>query len=171
MTTGPRPRAGTRLRRSWRRLALAAGALVVVSGCAAGFDAQTNQPYQPADGVTVRHGSMYVLDALVVTNGHGHGTVVAALVNQSGATDSLTTLTMVDAHGHTVVAKIHGSKVTVPGHSANQLADTGAVRVSDPNLHAGDLVTLNFTFQTAQPVKVQVPVMARSGSYATVPVA
>ncbi|MGH3493185.1 MAG: hypothetical protein ACRDQ1_08095 [Sciscionella sp.] len=145
-------------------------ALPVLGGCASGFDAQTSIPYQPAQGISVRHGQVYVIDTLVVTNGHGSGTVTGALVNQVNSADALVGLTATDASGHSMKVTIAHGKVPVAGMASVQLADSGAVQVSDPDLQAGTAVTLTFTFEHASPVTAQVQVLPHSGDYASVPV-
>ncbi len=61
----------------------------LLAGCGTGFQAQTNQIYQPGPGITVRDGGVYAINTLIVTDGNGNGTLVAALVNQAARPDTL----------------------------------------------------------------------------------
>src|SRR4051812_21155557 len=56
----------------------AAAAAAALSGCAASFNAPTNEPYQPAAGISDRSTAVYAINALVVTDGSGNGTVVGS---------------------------------------------------------------------------------------------
>lgn len=143
--------------------------LVALTGCAAGFDAQTNQPYQPAQGVTVRSSEVYAVNTLVVTDGNGNGTVVTSLINQRSEPDKLVALTAKDtAGGGAKVSPLPKGGIELATQQAVQTATDGALRISSDTLHAGGLVTLSFEFESAAPVKVEVPVVAASTTYADV---
>ena len=60
-----------------------------LAGCSRGFGAQTDQIYQPGPGISVRSGGVYVINALVMTDGSGHGTLIGALINQQPHADIL----------------------------------------------------------------------------------
>jgi len=145
--------------------------LGAVPACGAGFDAQTNQPYQPAPGVTVRTSDVYAVNTLVVTDGEGNGTVVTSLVNQAAEPDKLVALTAKDTKGGTVdVSPLPDGGIELAPQQALQTATDGALRVSTDTLQAGGLVTLAFEFESAARVEVEVPVVAASTQYADVPI-
>lgn len=156
-----------------RRLVQALSAAVflgAVSGCGAGFDAQTNQPYQPVPGVTVRTSDVYTVNTLVVTDGDGDGTVVTSLINQAAESDKLVGLTATDTQGDTVeVSPLPDGGIELAPQQAIQTATDGALRVTADTLQAGGLVTLAFEFESAARVEVEVPVVAASSQYADVP--
>lgn len=144
--------------------------LPLIAGCGAGFGAQTQQVYQPADGVTVRSSMVYVVNALVVTDGDGNGTVVVALINQAAEADQLISLTAEGTAGDPVeVTPIPADFTLAPGESV-QTAETSTLRLSGPELKPGGLVTLTFEFKRAAPVSVEVPVAPQSTDYADVEV-
>ena len=81
----------TRTRR--RTVTAAAAAFLAVpalSACGVSFGAQTDQPYQPTDGVIDRSGDVDVLNALIVSAAPGSGRLVAGLVNNADEDDELT---------------------------------------------------------------------------------
>lgn len=162
-----RPTAARRL-----RLAIAVlAAALTLTGCGASFNAQSEQPYQPATGVSNRSGEVYAIDALVVTNGNGDGTVVCALINEAEHDDALRAVSAVDDKGSALtVAPLPSNGVPLPAHQAVQLATSGMVRVNGSTLRAGTFVTLTFTFAQAAPVTVGVPVLDQNSTYANVPV-
>jgi copper(I)-binding protein len=158
------------VRRSLAR-ACAAVALLGVVGCGSNFDAQTQQPYQPAVGISDRSGQVYSINTLIVTDGQGNGTVVAALINQSDAEDTLQSVTAVDDQGGGMsVQPLPEGGISLPARNLVQLATDGSVRLESDNLEAGRFVTLTFTFANAAPVKVDVPVVEQTSTYADVPV-
>jgi len=143
-------------------------ALPLIAGCGAGFGAQTQQVYQPADGVTVRSGMVYVVNALVVTDGDGNGTVVVALINQADEPDRLVSLTAEATTGEPVEVTPIPTDFELASGESVQSAETGTLRLSSPELEPGGLVTLTFEFEQAAPVSVEVPVLPQSTDYADV---
>lgn len=172
-TAAPTPGgSGSASRRCRMVQALVSAVLLgTVMGCGAGFDAQTNQPYQPAAGVTVRTSDVYAVNTLVVTDGEGNGTVVTSLINQAAEPDKLVALTAKDSNGGTVeVSPLPEGGIELSPQQALQTATDGAFRVSADTLHAGGLVTLAFEFESASRVEVEVPVVTASTEYADVPI-
>jgi hypothetical protein len=142
-----------------------------LAGCGSNFNAQSQQEYQPAVGLTDRTGQVYAVDTLVVTNGHGDGTVVAALINQAHQTDILRAVSAVTDQGTKLkVGPLPGGGLRLPYEQSVQLANSGAVRVSGSTLQAGSVIHLTFTFQQAAPVQVDAPVVTDSSTYSSVPV-
>ncbi len=160
--------------RSWRGVqdwATVVTAALLLSGCAAGFSAQTLQPYQPGEGISSRSGQVYAINTLVVTDGKGNGTVVAALINQKSKQDALMSVAATDTRGSTLkVQALPRGGISLPYGQSVQLADSGAVRISGTGLEAGMFITLTFAFSQAAPVKIMVPVVNRGSIYAKVPI-
>jgi hypothetical protein len=168
-----RPRDTSLVRRVLTSVVVTAAA-VVVSGCGASFNASTNIPYQPAAGISDRSGDIYAIDTLVVTDGEGNGTVVSRLINQQTDDDELESVTAVDSTGKEVTVAPLDSPVDIaaapsPDQSV-QLGTDGAVRLTGDAVDAGTFVTLTFTFGSAAPIEVEVPVVAVGTIYADIPV-
>ncbi|TCO33268.1 hypothetical protein EV652_103267 [Kribbella steppae] len=78
--------------RSVRRAALAGAAAtlsIVLTACGASFNAQTSQPYQPAEGTNADSGSIAVRNVLVLASEDGKGELHAVIVNNGGSDDTL----------------------------------------------------------------------------------
>jgi hypothetical protein len=166
----PPHKAGSGARRL-RRLVVFAAVLLcpVLAGCGAGFHAETNEIYQPGPGITVRNTSVYALNALVVTDGRGDGTLVAGLLNKRPQPDALQSVSVTSSSGRRLQTTITGGTVALPPQKLVQLADTGAVRVSG-TLLPGTICSLALTFQNSAPIQVRIPVVTSAPPYDTVPV-
>lgn len=149
-----------------RRAAFAALLLApVLAAC--GFNAQTDQVYQPATGVNDRDGSVDVLNALIVSAEDGSGTFVATLVNNDQSErDELTGVT-----GDGVTARIapKSDPIEVPADGLANLAESGAVTVTGEAVKAGDFVSVTLTFASGQSTTVKVPVVLNGNDYVSVP--
>jgi hypothetical protein len=155
--------------------------LPVLAGCGANFNAQTNQPYQPAEGVSTRTGEVDALNTLVVTDGEGNGTIVSRLVNQQDVADGLALVTAVDSTGEAITAAPPLEPITLeaavsedqsvpsPDQSV-QVGTDGALRLTGDNIVAGTFITLTLTFAVAAPITVEVPVVDAGPTYADIPV-
>ena len=154
------------------RIATAAAvlALPVMSSCGSNFNAPTDQVYQPGLGTNDRSGSIDVLHALIVSGEDGTGTLVAALVNNDVENDD--TLVGVAGAGDdgSIKVQAQGGPVEIAAGELYQLADKGSVSVRADQIQPGRFVELTFSFERGESVTVEVPVVARSGDYANVPV-
>lgn len=161
----------------WRRLAVPALvglALPLLAGCAQGFGAQTNQLYQPGPGLENRSSDVYVINAVIVTNGTGNGTLVAALMNQVHPGDRLVSTTATTSTGKALTVT-GGSGTLLPTLMSVQLNDLasggfGGIRLTG-TLTAGTIATMTFTFLHAAPVTMDVPVVTQSDQFTSVDVA
>jgi len=159
-----------RLRRSLAGCT-AALATALVAGCSASFDAQTNQIYQSGIGSNNRDGDVYVLDALVVTDGTGLGTISAALVNEVLRADALVAVTADSPTGNRVRGMILSQEVRLPSQQLVQLSNTGDVILSAVKpLNVGGSITVTFTFRNAAAVTLDLPIVMNTGDFAGVPV-
>jgi hypothetical protein len=152
------------------RFTLAAVALVVpaLAGCGTNFNAPTDQVYNPARGVNDRSGEVDVLDALVVSPGDGTGTVVATLVNNDVANDDKLLKVTVDGTDAHINAAAGDADIPAGGH--NNLGISGAVSASSGQIVAGTFVDVTFTFERAEAITVEAPVVPHEGDFANVPV-
>jgi hypothetical protein len=156
-------------RSSARRVLLVSAALAAtLTGCSGGFNAQTNQLYQPGPGVSVRQDGVYLINAIVVTDASGHGTLVGALVNEQARTDTLESVTLTGSHGVSVNVTILPGTISLPPHQAVQLANTGAVRF-DGTLQPGATYRITMTFRNGAPISTLIPLISKTSTYAQVP--
>lgn len=168
---GPRRSSASR----WRVVAVATLVLIVLTGCGASFNAQTNQPYQPAEGTNSRDGDIYVLNALVVTDGRGDGTVVTTLINQRDADDALQSVTAVDENGNSIHVDRLAQEFSLAPQDGVQipsdtLPDGGVISLRGNALQAGRVITVTFTFADAAAVEIGVPVVAVGTIYTGIPI-
>lgn len=150
-------------------LAKAATALLVVSalaGCSTNFGAPTDQVYVPTRGMSDRSGDVDVLNALVVSGTEGTGTVVATLVNNLDEPDRLADVT-IDGESTQVAAGREAVEIAAGGH--NNLGESGAVSAESESIVPGTFVELTFTFDNAESVSLQAPVVHAEGDYKDVP--
>lgn len=149
-----------------RNLAVAAAVLVSPLAASCGFDVATDQVYTPGVGVNDRSGSVDVLHALVVSGAHGSGTVIAGLANNDQArADRLVAVT-----GSSGTRVAPTQPVEVPSGGFVQLADETPISIEGEEIASGKFVTVTFEFERSQSVTVEVPVVARRGDYAEIPV-
>lgn len=161
----------TRFRRRFR---LAAAMLVFalpIVGCSGNFGAMTNQPYQPAEGISVRNpGGVYAINTLIVTDGKGHGTLISGLINHGDRDDTLVSVDAANEKGLPIKVSYKDKSVKLPQGELVQLAHSTPVRLHDPKLRPGYEVHVTLTFAHAAPVKVEVPIVRHDDEYATIPV-
>lgn len=153
-----------RLRRS---IAVAALALTpVLASC--GFDQPTDRVYTPGVGVNDRDGEVDVLNALIVSGAPGSGSVVATLSNND--VDEADRLTDISGAGENNAQISLESPIEVPRGGTVSVSDEAEVSVEGEQISSGAFVEITFTFENAEPVTVEVPVVARRGPYADIPV-
>lgn len=152
-------------------LSLATALLAALSaGCGTGFGAQTQQIYDPATGVTIRTGDVYVLNALFVANTDSTATLSVSLLDRFGDGDQLVGVEVAIGEGEPVEVTQHVQPFELCAGQLVVLGSTAAVTIDGDNFTAGDTVELALTFRDAEPVRAQVPVVARddSGTYDSV---
>lgn len=153
-----------------RRLAAAALvlALPVLSSCSGNFHQQTNEVYNPAEGVDDRSGEVDVLNALVVSGQPGAGTVVATLVNNDQSTpDTLKGISGAASDGLTVTP---GGPTAIAQGGLLNLADRGKNFVKGDRVKPGYFVELTFTFDRGTAITVDAPVVdAAEPEYSSIP--
>jgi len=161
------------------RAALAALALVAtcaLSACGVGFDAQTNKIYTAPEGTDVRGGDVEGLNMLLVDNGDGSGTLVAALVNHGDEVDSLQTIVATDTdadgadEGGDFEVSGFDEPIELPAGKLVQLANGDpVVAFTSDTIAAGGFVQVTMTFTRAGSVTADIPVVDRAEPYADVP--
>lgn len=146
-----------------------------LAGCGANFNAATNQPIQPAEGTSDRSGLVYVINALVVADDDGNGTVVARLINQNpDHPDALVSYAVSDLDGAPQdAAPLDEPIVLAQAPSPDQSVLVGpepTLRATGDAIVAGYMVSVDFQFDRAAPVTLEVPVVSNTGFYADIPV-
>lgn len=165
--------ARTRVHRSLTATVLGLALLVFLSAC--GMNAQTLQPYTPADGVNFNVGPtdewVQVRNLMILSDSDGQGVVSASIV--ASERDALTAVS-----GHPI--KADGSEGTpfeatlpnpvglTPGVLV-VLTDRELITVASPDLVVGQAAELTLTFSTVGEHTVRVPVVdADQPEYATI---
>ncbi|UYM06854.1 hypothetical protein [Solicola gregarius] len=154
--------------RTRRRAACIAGvvSLLAVSACGTGFDAQTNQVYQPAAGANERAESVDLLNVLAADNSDDTATISASLLNKGDADDTVTAITGTTDSGDglkggdPIDVQLAGP-IALPTHELVKVGADAEIVVSYDDLGGGQYVTLDFEFENAAPITMDVPVVAR----------
>ncbi|MFV0451569.1 MAG: hypothetical protein ACK5LS_04870 [Propioniciclava sp.] len=147
--------------RSIRALAVAATSALLLSGC--GFNAQTLQPYTPAEGVNLDVADIKVRNVVVVSDADGNGILSGSIVSRGD--DSLTAVEVVPLlEGNVPGAPLPVTPlrpVTLPAGDLVVLTDpTPAFAVSGDTLVPGQTVALSLTFASGGVGEVITPVMS-----------
>ena len=140
-----------------------------LSSCGRGFDNPTDQVYNPAVGVNDQDSDVDVLNAVIVSGSEGSGTLVASLVNNDQENDD--SLTGITAGGGDQAEVTPPGKTSIDAGALLSLVDEGGAKIEGDAVKAGSFVTLTFSFQRAESVTLDVPVVEHGeGPYADVPV-
>jgi hypothetical protein len=153
-----------------RGATVGAAALLAVTGltgCSRGFNAETDQIYQPGPGISVRQDGVYLLNAAFVTNGSGNATLVGALLNIQLHSDALRAITVVASDGKAATTSIGPGTISLPPHQNIQLGSSGQIRASG-GLTAGTFCKVTLTFRYGAPISTQLPVLAKTKDFAGV---
>ena len=165
-STAARPEATvSRTRPVLTPVLLALSALALTAGCAAGNNAQTLQPYSPADGVVANSGTIRVLNALVVADATGTtGVVSLTIVNRGNRDDSLTDLTSADGS-----VDLTGTRDLPAGQAVRFGATTEpSATISDLKRKPGQEITLTLSFAHTEPITLRTVVLPATGAYADI---
>lgn len=155
------------LRRA-RPVALAAALLFAVPAFSACTAAATDEVYTPTKGVNDRAGKVDVLHALIVSDGKDGGRLIAGLVNNNTEdADSLSGVTVADGDAQ---VQVGDGETEIPPGGILQLADDDAAVVTVKGTSLGGYVRLTLTFQNAEPVTLNVPVIPPGEDFAEVQV-
>jgi hypothetical protein len=141
----------------------------VTAGCGAGFDAQTNQAYQSAEGVNGTSGTIAARNFLVMANDEGRGVLHGVLVNTGDTDDRLASIEVDPSVEGVRVSSTRretplpaGQAVTLgtatAGAEGESSAPTGP-RLTVTGAKPGKIIKMTISFGTAGPITLQVPVI------------
>lgn len=143
-------------------LALLLALPFVLTAC--GFNVQTDQVYQPGDGVVDRSGNVDILNAVIVSEEDGRGAFVATLVNNDLYNPStLLSVTNLDSSEETTVEasteiEADGLVNLAEEYSPPYFIESSAVK-------AGYFVKLRLNFEDGQQNTIRVQVMEKTKYY------
>ena len=145
---------------------LSAVAMLTLGAC--GFDAQTNQQYQPAVGANYRSPAIDVLNTLLVSNANKSATLSASVINNTGAQQALSSVTVTTLDG-TKTLPVRSAKILLPlpqdaAAVLGQASDAGGFVVTN-GAEAGYYVKVTLNFTDSAPVTIDAPVVARTADY------
>lgn len=154
-------------RRRSAAAALATVAALTLTGCGTGFNAQTNQVYQPGVGANHR-GEIDVLGTVLVANDDGSATLSAGVINKTDTKQTLESVTATTLADRPL--EMQSGAAVLPIGVLSTLgsgSDTGTYLISG-GAPAGSYVRLTLKFSDAGPVSIEAPVVARTGEYADI---
>ena len=135
---------------------------LALTGC--GMNAQTLQPYTPAEGVNSTTGPVMVRNLLVVADASGKGLVSASVITYGD--DTLTAVAGTPqksdgAAGSPLVTASAGLPLTLTSNRLVVLTDAPVrLAVTSPDLKPGLLAEVTLTFAKAGPVTMLAPVLS-----------
>ncbi len=145
---------------------LALSALLLLSGCGAGPDAQTRLSSQLTDGIEANIGDLRMVNVLLVAQADGSAVLVGTVVNNGMTADRVGGI---NANGIEATltpfapALNIGDKAVFSGDSANAIAVFPGL-----NAKIGDRVPVEFTFSRSGKLKVDLLVREKSAEFASV---
>ena len=151
------------------RRSIAAAVLLVPVLASCGFNEPTDRVYTPGVGVNERSGTVDVLHALVVSGADGSGTVIAGLSNNDQEEGDALTRNSGSGEDSGLTVTLDGP-VEIDRGASVQLVDETEAAVEGESITPGAFVQLTFDFERGESVTVEVPVVARRGDYAEIPV-
>jgi hypothetical protein len=142
-------------------LAAAALGATVLAACSTQSQAQTNVPYQPADGINLSLGSIEARGLVLVSAAKGAaGVMVGSLINSGADPVTVSFLTPEQAQSNAT----GGPSMDVKGYSQTPI--TGVQLASVPAA-PGDLTTVVLQSSKAGQVFANVPVLLPDGYYSS----
>jgi hypothetical protein len=150
--------------------------MATLTGCAAGFEAETNKVDEPGEGSNGTVGDVKIRGALLadVEEEPGSGVLVMGVVNDGAEVDALTEVRVADSEPADL-----GSNVSLPPRQLVQFGTNevspgavyGGTYVLDgpvDRLTSGSFVPVSFTFRNAGSVTLDLLVLPATGDLASV---
>ncbi|GAB2676172.1 hypothetical protein [Kribbella swartbergensis] len=166
-----------------RRTALAGAAAtlsIALAACGANFNAQTLQPYQPAEGTNADSGSIAVRNVLVLASEDGKGELHAVIVNNGSTDDTLAGIEQAPEESgdgqsgdqpssvtfgnvKTLDLKAGTSTVLPPatGQEGTETGEAAGEPITVTGGKPGDMINVTITFGKAAPITTHIPVLAK----------
>lgn len=142
-------------------LAAAALGATVLAACSTQSQAQTNVPYQPADGINLNLGAIDARGLLVVSAAKdAAGVMVGSLINSGPDPVTVTFLTVEQAQSNAT----DGPSMDVKAYSQTPIS---GVQLASVPAAPGDLTTVVLQSSKAGQLFANVPVLLPDGYYST----
>lgn len=155
-----------------RRLAITAAiaSTALLGACGTGFDAQTNQPYQPGIGANVRSGDVQVYNALLVENSDGTVSFAGGLLNTTDEPMRYAEAALAPLDEPTEAAPVEAVPFDLEPDVLFSVETEGGLSGLDAaGLTAGDYGVMTIEFDTGATLSVEAPVVERTAMYREVP--
>jgi len=150
--------------------AFLSAAVLLLSGCATGFDAATNTQGDSGNGRSVDVGALQIRNATVVVDpaDTSRATVLMTIINTDDATDDVldgvAAAKTVGVSGEVNIPLPHKEVVNVGFESEYRIVLTGVTGALEP----GTFVNLSFMFGSGQSAPMSLLINEKSGFYADV---
>ena len=145
---------------------LAISALLLLSGCGAGPDAQTRLSSQLTDGIEANIGDLRLVNVLLVAQPDGSAVLVGTVVNNGKTSDRISAIiaNSVEATLTPFAPALNiGGKAVFSGDSANAIAVFPEI-----NAKIDDRIPVEFTFSGSGKLQVDLLVREKSAEFASV---
>jgi hypothetical protein len=141
---------------------------IALSACGANFNAQTAQPYQPAEGTNADSGDIAVRNLLVLASEDGKGELHGAIVNRGRTEDTLSAIasapegTQPGGTTEQPVSVTFGNvrPFTLAPGALLSLPPAGGAPITVTGGKPGDMIAVTITFAKAAPITAAIPVLA-----------
>jgi hypothetical protein len=149
-------------RRPLAAFATIVGLTLVVTGCAPiPIRAQTQEWYEPADGVSAQAGDIAIRNVLLVADEDGSVATVLATFANSGAEDEF-----LEVHVGDRIATPTTGPVEIPEDGYARLGpDNARVDVFGADVQPGEFVDVEFVFRDAPRAEVEALIQRPEGDY------
>lgn len=148
---------------------LALATMLALGGCGTGFNAQTNQVYQPAVGANAR-GDVDAMNTLFVGNADGSATLSVDLQNNLKEEQQLSSVSVTTLDDKPLNVRSPKNLLPLEPGVLTSLGDVkdSQVFVVSEGAKPGFYVKVTFTFTESASLTVEAPVVARTAEYDSV---
>ena len=146
--------------------AFLSAAVLLLSGCATGFDAATNTQGDSGNGRSMDVGAIQIRNATVVVDpaDTSRATVLMTIINTDDVLDGVAAAKTVGVSGEVNIPLPHKEVVNVGFESEYRIVLTGVTGALEP----GTFVNLSFMFGSGQSAPMSLLINERSGFYADI---
>ena len=149
-------------------LAVAIASSLIVSGCATGFNAQTNIQGNSGNGRTANEGSIQIRNAVIVVDEKNptSASLVATVINTASKADSLKSLEVDPA------ITVTATELELKSNQAVSIGYNSAVAIAfnatEATLMPGRFIDVNFIFENNKSIKMSLLVVLNNEFYSDV---